>query len=584
MIISLDILLNMKAHSLNVANIFYSKGDGRMNKAGFDLTVYDVLKRPLFQKAKIVAGNGGLHRRVRWAHVLEISHFDTLIHGEELILSTGVGLHNNVTSKSAYLKDLIKHGVSCLCIELGEYFDSITDEMIEIANSENFPIIVFNETVRFIDITHDLHSLITNHHYKMIQQLEKISREFNRLTLTSKGILSIIKLLYNTTKVQVLYIPEQGHIQAHPYLHKDKQDNILNRLKKEMANQHNHPHKLKKVSISIEQNHYTILLQPVGAMGQVWAYLSLILNGRNPKEFELLILDRASLAISQDLLRRRYIEERKILSEQRLVADLIYQRAQNESEIRAKLGLNTYKAMDEYRVCLIQYTNVKKTTLSEDEFESLYTHYTLLIRSLFEKYGFNTLITIDSHQIIIIVIGLNKTTYKHQLEKVAEDLKNMNTNKNMEVKWEIGIGCSYQNLTDAAHSYKEAQYVIKLKNTIQSNHSFYDDIGIYRLLFSLESQNHVQRFVTDYLGPLIAYDLDKGSNLLQTLKVYLDNEGAVKPSADELFIVRQTIYHRLEKIKELIGDDFMSSEKKVAIQVALRAYQILYADHLLLKV
>lgn len=549
-----------------------------MNRTEFVTTVYDVLRRPLFQKAKVVAGKGGLNRRIRWAHILEVSNFETLVHGEELILTTGVGFHKNVASKSEYLQNLIKHGVSCLCIELGQYFDSVTDEMIEIANLQSFPIIVFNETIRFIDITHDLHSLIINYHYKMLQQLEEISREFQRLTLTSKGVLSIIKLLHHTTNVQVLFIPEQGHVQTYPYIHKDKQNEIIDHLKKEMTQLNDY--KLEKSSIHIGSNHYTIPIQPVGAMGQVWAYLALILNDREPKEFELLLLDRASLAIAQDLLRKRYNEEQKIQSEQRIVADLIHQRLQNEDEVRAQLGLNTYKTIDEYRVCLIEYTHVREITLSSDELDSLYTHYTLLVRTIFEKYGFHTLMTIDNHQIIVIAIDLNKTSHKQRLERIIENLKNMRLEKNIEIKWEIGIGGGYQSLLDAAHSYKEAKNVIKLKNTIDCNHSFYEDIGIYRLLFSLENNNSIRQFVKDYLGPLIDYDLDKGSNLLQTLNVYLDHEGAVKPSADKLFIVRQTLYHRLEKIKELIGDDFMSSEKKVAILVALKAYQIQQFEYL----
>ncbi|WP_238322792.1 helix-turn-helix domain-containing protein [Gorillibacterium massiliense] len=42
------------------------------------------------------------------------------------------------------------------------------------------------------------------------------------------------------------------------------------------------------------------------------------------------------------------------------------------------------------------------------------------------------------------------------------------------------------------------------------------------------------------------------------------------------FIVRQSLYYRLEKIAELLGNDFMSPEYRISIQVALRAYQLLH--------
>ncbi|MDF2937464.1 MAG: hypothetical protein K0Q90_2837, partial [Paenibacillaceae bacterium] len=46
-----------------------------------------------------------------------------------------------------------------------------------------------------------------------------------------------------------------------------------------------------------------------------------------------------------------------------------------------------------------------------------------------------------------------------------------------------------------------------------------------------------------------------------------------------LFIVRQSLYYRLEKLKELLGEDFMVPETRLAISVALRAYQMLHPDN-----
>src|SRR5690606_34546223 len=140
-----------------------------------------------FKDAKVIAGKHGLDRKVRWVHILETNDFDTFIHGEELILTTGVGIQLGLSSQVGFLKKLIQLNASCLCIELGDYFKWIPREFIDIANEHHFPIIVFEHTVKFIDITQDLHALIVNRHYEMIQNLEKISREFIQLTLSSDG-------------------------------------------------------------------------------------------------------------------------------------------------------------------------------------------------------------------------------------------------------------------------------------------------------------------------------------------------------------------------------------------------------------
>ena len=53
-----------------------------------------------------------------------------------------------------------------LCIEIGDYFDHVPVELIAMANAHHFPIIIFEEIVRFIDITQDLHTYIINQHQR----------------------------------------------------------------------------------------------------------------------------------------------------------------------------------------------------------------------------------------------------------------------------------------------------------------------------------------------------------------------------------------------------------------------------------
>ncbi|MFZ0371458.1 MAG: helix-turn-helix domain-containing protein, partial [Halobacillus sp.] len=74
-----------------------------------------------------------------------------------------------------------------------------------------------------------------------------------------------------------------------------------------------------------------------------------------------------------------------------------------------------------------------------------------------------------------------------------------------------------------------------------------------------------------YLEPIIQDDLKHNANLLETLRVYLSCTGSKKETADRVFVVRQTLYHRLEKLEKLLGSDFMESEKRQVLEFALLA-------------
>ncbi|MEF2097000.1 PucR family transcriptional regulator ligand-binding domain-containing protein [Bacillus sp. CFBP9009] len=147
-----------------------------------------------------------------------------------MILTTGINFKSDKVSFLSYLENLIELNASCLCLEIGRYFESFPEEMIALANQHDFPLLLITENVRFVDITQDLHSIIINHHHQMLRNLEKILREFHRLVLTSQGTLNVLKLLYRSTKHQIIYPLIQGQASFLPPGNVNNQKDILDFL------------------------------------------------------------------------------------------------------------------------------------------------------------------------------------------------------------------------------------------------------------------------------------------------------------------------------------------------------------------
>lgn len=62
----------------------------------FKLKVKDVLENKHFKSAEVVAGEDGLLRIVKWAHVIEIVQIDNFLAGDELVLTTGISLQHSI--------------------------------------------------------------------------------------------------------------------------------------------------------------------------------------------------------------------------------------------------------------------------------------------------------------------------------------------------------------------------------------------------------------------------------------------------------------------------------------------------------
>jgi len=194
----------------------------------------------------------------------------------------------------------------------------------------------------------------------------------------------------------------------------------------------------------------------------------------------------------------------------------------------------------------------------------------ILLRSILQSKGFSVFFTTRKrHLILILINNRKKTDWKLRVQAGIDEIK-----KAMETEVKIAVGRMANQLTEVNKSYQSAEetLIILDSKTNECLPSFYEDLYIYRLISIVKDQGVLEDFIQDYIGPLIKHDQEYNGKLLETLKVFLMCNGSKSETASSLFIVRQTLYQRLQKLSELLGDDFMSSYKRQAIEFAITAY------------
>jgi sugar diacid utilization regulator len=105
----------------------------------------------------------------------------------------------------------------------------------------------------------------------------------------------------------------------------------------------------------------------------------------------------------------------------------------------------------------------------------------------------------------------------------------------------------------------------------------FEQTGAYRLLLSTMTENpsELQRFYAETVEPLVAYDEQYETELLQTLETFLEADGNVAGTAQRLFTHRHTVYYRLERVRELTGLDVSSSDGREKLSLGLKAMRVL---------
>jgi purine catabolism regulator len=102
---------------------------------------------------------------------------------------------------------------------------------------------------------------------------------------------------------------------------------------------------------------------------------------------------------------------------------------------------------------------------------------------------------------------------------------------------------------------------------------YYPDLSIYRLLFQLEHSPEIISFQEETLGPLFTHE--GAGELVHTLETYFEFNGNLSQAAEALFIHRNTLIYRLERIEAITNLDLDNPEERLAMQLALRIHRML---------
>lgn len=143
----------------------------------------------------------------------------------------------------------------------------------------------------------------------------------------------------------------------------------------------------------------------------------------------------------------------------------------------------------------------------------------------------------------------------------------------------VGIGQFRADLSKLSISYQEAKKALSIGRAIGARTSVihFDDLGVYRVIAKCSDRSELEAFVRDKLGPLIDYDMRRGTCLVETLRVYFDSASSPASAAKTLFVHVNTVKQRLARISQIAGLDFSSTDDQFLAYMALKILDFLRA-------
>ncbi|MGI3780950.1 MAG: helix-turn-helix domain-containing protein [Janthinobacterium lividum] len=142
------------------------------------------------------------------------------------------------------------------------------------------------------------------------------------------------------------------------------------------------------------------------------------------------------------------------------------------------------------------------------------------------------------------------------------------------IRW--GVSAARTNPIELGDASHEASTALQIARTsAASTVALFDQLGIVGLVLSGPQGTNLQEFVAGTIGPLVEHDRDRGSQLVLTLRTWLDCNCSQSETAEALFVHAKTIKYRLDQICRLTDLDLGQHKDRLRADLAIRTADLI---------
>ena len=201
-----------------------------------------------------------------------------------------------------------------------------------------------------------------------------------------------------------------------------------------------------------------------------------------------------------------------------------------------------------------------------------------LLKSMYSSQRGDYITAVDEKNVILIK-ALEKEDNYEECNHIAETIVDMmNTEAMLNVR--VAFGTIVQELKDVSKSYKEAKMAMDVGKIFyaEKNVSAYNTLGIGRLIYQLPV-NLCHIFIKEIFGDEGPEDFDEET--LTTINKFFENNLNVSETSRQLFVHRNTLVYRIEKLQKSTGLDIRVFDDALTFKIALMVVNYMkYLDSL----
>ncbi len=546
---------------------------------------------------KLVAGEKAIKNIISSTNIMDNPDtFDWLLPGD-FVITTGYVFKDDREFQERVIRELAENNCAALAIKAGKYFGEIPREMIISANQSNLPLLELPRKYSLSQIGNIVNKEIFRVQDGLLQKTLDIHERLTELALSGGRLPEIAKLSASIVNNPLIIVDNKWNLRAYaehddnPYPLKDflnlsRRQKIfpLNFIKGVPNDVASFKRSIKR-KYDIGERSIICRIMPMAAGKELHGYLVVWETVNKMTKLDYIALEQASTVAVLDQIKAKEIEEAKHQIRRDFFDDLLTGKIESTSGLNSLAELHGMDTSKNY-VCMvvrINTNNIEESTdiiLNKRRLRNLMDTILRIAEDVARDKKINIVSIYRGNQVILFL-----PMKARENPKIAREFSKEYGNKfyrsvkkilpNIDIH--IGIGKLYDSILKLDFSFAEAQEIINMAKRLDRKNRVlhFEDFIIYHLLESATSPRELESFYNNTVAELVQYDMDNQTNLVETLEEYFAHQGNVSEASKELFIHRNTLIYRLDKIRSILKTDLRDAEEALEIQLGLKAMQLL---------
>lgn len=506
------------------------------------MKIRELLLLKSIKGSDLLVGEDLLDREVTGVNVMEVPDIENWVKKGEFLVTSGYSYRENPEQFARLMSNLLEKGVPAIGIKRKRYFDKIPKVIIDAAQECGMVLIELDEKVVFSEVVRDIMTEIVAHEYSVFSELQEKVNKLSEKLGKGEGMQGFLTLLSCYLGNPIILLQKTGEM-------------LLSGVEEESVPEEIYEMHQGFCICSYKKKNVRIYTHEILYKQETVAQLMILESEQKVSNENVYLLHQISYMIGIELVSENIRRQ----TEQRYVEQAVRDWVTGHMDTLANLKMRSelcgmyvdYTTL--YRVVILSSGNL---SLNPDFLRNQYRRFQKHIGSFP-----NIHITILENCIVMVVPKEEKLC--EQIFETAEFVYGSN-------QVYLCVGAVAENIVDLRDSYHDAYRIhsISQKIKFEKRILFFQDLGMYSLLFRIPNDECLEIYMEHHLYPLERYDKAHGGNLVETLKMYIECCGNKKATAEKLYAHYNTINYRIERINKILNLDVEDRHIQFEIELA----------------